>query len=213
MQPKLLIWDFNGTILDDVDLCLEIENELLKERGMPTIAKDWYIDHFTFPIRENYLRMGYTFETETYEQVSAVFMSRYNERYTRCALREGVLDALRAFRDAGILQTLLSVTQQDDLVRQATRLGVAPYFSEMLGQDSIMGHSKIDRAKEYIERVGVKPADVLFIGDTDHDVEAADAVGCPCVLLLGGHQSKSVLSRCGVPIFASAQALSDAVIR
>ncbi len=212
MLPKLLIWDFNGTILDDANLCLAIENELLLERNMPTITKEWYLDHFSFPIRAYYEKMGYTFETESYEQISEIFMARYNARYDACPLRTGVIDALKAFRDAGIAQTLLSVTQQDDLIRQTQKLGVAPYFSELLGQDDIMGHSKVDRAKAYIAGCGIDPKDVLFIGDTDHDAEAANAVGCPCVLLMNGHQSESVLSRCGVPVYPSALALTEALL-
>ncbi len=212
MQPKLLIWDFNGTILDDADLCLAIENEMLAERGMPTITKEWYLNHFSFPIRTYYEMMGYTFETESYERVSEFFMERYNARFDACPLREGVLDTLKAFRNAGIPQTLLSVTQQEDLRRQAARLGVAPFFTELLGQVDIMGHSKVERAREYITRIGVDPLDALFIGDTDHDAEAAHAVGCPCALLTNGHQSEAVLSRCGVPIYESAKALMNAVL-
>ena len=213
MRPKLMIWDFNGTILDDAELCFAIENEMLLERGMKPITRDWYFDHFSFPIRDYYLQMGYTFETESYERVSEIFMERYNARYTGCPLREGVTEALAAFREAGMLQTLLSVTQQDDLERQAKKLGVAPYFSEMLGQTDIMGHSKVARAKEYMRRMRLDPEEALFIGDTDHDAEAAEAVGCPCVLLLGGHQSERVLSRCGVPIYASAKALQNALLK
>ena len=52
MQPKLLIWDFNGTILDDAELCYVIENELLLERGMKPITREWYLEHFSFPIRD-----------------------------------------------------------------------------------------------------------------------------------------------------------------
>ena len=212
MRPELLIWDFNGTILNDMELCFAIENEMLSERGMPLITREWYLEHFSFPIRDYYIQMGYTFETESYERVSEVFMQRYNERFETCPLREGVLDALAAFQRAGIPQTLLSVTQQDDLKRQAGKLGIAPFFSEMLGQVDIMGHSKVQRAKEYIARIGIEPKDALFIGDTDHDFEAAQAVGCPCVLLLHGHQSKNVLSRCGVPIYESAAAFRDALL-
>lgn len=212
MRPKLLIWDFNGTILDDADLCFAIENEMLAERGMQPITKEWYLDHFSFPIRDYYELMGYTFETESYELVSEIFMERYNARYDGCPLREGVLDVLKAVRDAGIEQALLSVTQQDDLVHQATKLGAAQYFSEILGQDSIMGVSKVARAKEYILRMQIDPRDALFIGDTDHDAEVAQATGCPCVLLLGGHQSEAVLSRCGVPVYESVQALKDALL-
>ena len=82
----------------------------------------------------------------------------------------------------------------------------------MLGQTDIMGHSKVARAKEYMQRMHLDPQEALFIGDTDHDAEVAEAVGSPCVLLLGGHQSERVLKKCGVPIFASAQALKDALL-
>ena len=211
MQPKLLIWDFNGTILNDAELCFALENEMLAERGMPMIAKEWYLDHFSFPIRDYYLQIGYTFETESYERVSQIFMDRYNARFDTCCLREGIVDALAVFQKAGILQTLLSVTQQDNLERQAAKLGITAYFTEMLGQTDIMGHSKVARAKEYMQRMHLDPQEALFIGDTDHDVEVANAVGCRCVLLEGGHQDKSVLLRCGVPVFASAEAFYKAV--
>ena len=207
MKRKLLIWDWNGTILDDADLCLSIENEMLRERKMPEITKEWYLEHFSFPIRAYYEMMGYTFEKESFEALSDTFMARYRQRYAMCPLRRGVTDVLKAVREAGIRQTLLSVTQQDDLFEQASRLGAAPFFSEILGQLDVLGTSKVDRAKRYMEEMNIDPKDALFIGDTDHDVEAAKAVGCPCVLLEGGHQSREVLLRCGVPVLDSAEAL------
>ena len=211
MKPKLLIWDWNGTILDDADLCLAIENELLRERGMPEITKTWYLAHFSFPIRAYYEMMGYTFERESFEAVSEIFMQRYRARFSSCPLREGVIKVLKTIEESGVKQTLLSLTQQDDLVAQANRFGVAPYFSEILGNDDILGHSKVERAKSYIEQCGIDPKDALFVGDTDHDAEVANAVGCRCILLEGGHQERSVLLRCEVPVYASAEAFFMAV--
>ena len=209
MNLRLLIWDWNGTIIEDADLCLAIENELLRERNMPEITRAWYLAHFSFPIRRYYEKMGYTFERESFEAVSEIFMERYRKRFMHCPLRSGVTDVLREARRRGIRQTLLSVTQQDDLVEQVRALGAEEYFSEILGQVDILGTSKLDRAKDYMARMGIDPADTLFIGDTDHDAEAAKAVGCRCVLLEGGHQSREVLLRCGVPVYASAEALSN----
>ena len=208
MDLKLLIWDWNGTILDDADLCLTIENELLSERGMPTVTKTWYLDHFSFPIRRYYEMMGYRFDTESYETVSEIFMQRYRDRYPHCSLRKGITDVLQTAKTRGVTQTLLSVTWQDDLIEQARTLCAEQYFSEILGQTDILGTSKVDRAKAYIARMGIDPKNALFVGDTDHDAETAKAVGCACVLLAGGHQSEYVLRRCGVPVCATAEALS-----
>ena len=212
MLPKLLIWDWNGTVLDDAELCLALENELLRERGMPEITREWYLSHFSFPIRSYYEQMGYMFETESFETVSEIFMTRYRERFADCPLRKGVLDVLRDFRDRGATQTLLSLTRQDDLLEQAKRLHAAQYFSEIIGQSDILCHSKVERAKAYMAQIGIDPKDALFIGDTDHDAEVADAVGCRCALLEGGHQSKEVLLHCGVPVYESADALYRALI-
>ena len=79
--------------------------------------------------------------------------------------------------------------------------GIRSYFGELLGLNDNFAHSKVDRAKDYIARNGFDQDKVLFIGDTDHDYEAASAVGCPCVLMTGGHQGRAVLERCGVPVF------------
>jgi phosphoglycolate phosphatase len=211
MDPKLLIWDWNGTIVDDTDLCLEIENELLRERGMREITKAWYLTHFRFPVRAYYLEMGYTFREESFETVAGVFMDRYRARFSECALRRGVTDVLDAAKRRGITQTLLSVTRQDDLLKQARAFGTAGYFSEIIGQDDSLCVSKIDRAKAYMRRLGIAPEDALFIGDTDHDAETANAVGCPYVLLAGGHQSREVLLRCGAPVYDSPEALGKAL--
>ena len=209
--PKLLIWDWNGTILDDTDLCLRIENELLTERGMRPVTKAWYLANFSFPIRAYYERMGYTFGTESDFDVSAQFMERYTARCPECGLREGVRNVLSEARARGIAQTLLSVTEQSELQIEAARSGVAGFFSEIIGTDDALGFSKVDRAKAYMARIGVDPHDALFVGDTDHDVEAANAVGCACVLLEGGHQSRERLLQCGVPVYASADALYRAL--
>ena len=211
MRPKLLIWDWNGTILDDRKLCFAIENELLRERGMREITEEWYLDHFSFPVQDYYRRMGYTFETESYEAVSAIFMERYRARYRTCALRAGVLDVLNAAQAQGFRQTLLSVTRQDDLILQAETFGAAQCFSEILGQADELARSKTERAEAYLAACGIAPDDALFIGDTNHDAETAAAVGCRCVLLTGGHQSAAVLRRCGVPVFDSVRALWERI--
>ena len=211
MLPKLLIWDWNGTVLDDWKLCYTIENEMLTERNMPQITEAWYLDHFSFPIEAYYRMMGYTFEKESFERLSEVFMERYNARYRTCALRSGVAEVLKTIQEKGIPQTLLSVTRQDDLIRQTEQFGTARYFTGILGQTDILGYSKIDRAKAFMAHNGIDPKTVVFIGDTDHDYQAATAAGCSCVLLTGGHQSEAVLARCGVPVFHTVDALMEAL--
>ncbi|MBR3202365.1 MAG: hypothetical protein IKF60_02130, partial [Solobacterium sp.] len=76
---KTIIWDYNGTIIDDVHLCLEVETFMLKERGMfSNYSLEDYRDLFCFPVIDYYKKLGYTFEKESYEQISVEFNTLYD---------------------------------------------------------------------------------------------------------------------------------------
>ena len=65
---KTLVWDFNGTIVDDTELCLAIENEMLEARGMRSgYTVEEYRDMFCFPVKKYYRILGYDFKEESYE--------------------------------------------------------------------------------------------------------------------------------------------------
>ncbi len=210
MQPKLLVWDWNGTIMDDMEFTYQIENRMLRERGMKEIPdREFYLNNFGFPIIAYYIKLGYDFSIYPYEELAAEFHRIYTEGYRCCPLRAGAIETLSAVQKMHIPQTLLSASEQNRLIEQTSYYGVGSYFQELLGLSDEYAHSKVDRAKQYIQTHGIDPKDVLFIGDTDHDYEASASVGCNCVLLTGGHQGRAVLARCGVPVLDSLQELLD----
>jgi len=51
---KHVFFDFNGTIIDDVDLCLNLLNEILRNQGKPVLDLDTYKHVFKFPIKDYY---------------------------------------------------------------------------------------------------------------------------------------------------------------
>ena len=201
MQPKLLIWDWNGTIMDDMELTYRIENDMLIARGMDKIPdRAFYLDNFGFPIIDYYVKLGYDFAVHPYEVLAEEFHDRYAAGYRACPLRAGVLDVLREMQRRGVPQTLLSASEQSRLNEQVSFYGIGGYFTELLGLSDGFAASKVDRAKDYIRAHDINLDEVVFIGDTNHDYEAASAVGCRCVLMAGGHQSRKRLEACGVPV-------------
>jgi len=97
------IWDFNGTILDDVDTGIRSVNKLLKDRGLPTIeSREDYYAHFRFPIIEYYRSLGFDFSKEPYEKIAPLWVAEYLENVKTAGLCEGVLAALERFRLAGL---------------------------------------------------------------------------------------------------------------
>ncbi len=201
MKPQLLIWDWNGTILNDTFLTYEIANRMLAERGLPLLTdEEAYRRVFGFPIREYYRKMGYTFEAEPYETVADEFVLLYEAGFPRCSLHRGVTDVIDRLAARGYPQALLSATRRDQLLSQVAHHGITDKFTRILGLTDHFAHSKAALARAFIEELGLPPEAALFIGDTDHDYEVASAIGCPCVLLDAGHQSRDRLTALGVPV-------------
>ena len=198
--PEYCIWDFNGTLLDDVATGIEAVNLLLKERGIATIPdREAYRRVFGFPIIEYYRRLGFDFEKESYEVVAPLWVAEYLRRVPDAALYPDVRETLSMLRERGVKQVILSATQRDMLMGQLKQLNIAEYFEEVLGLDNIHASSKLSLAEDWRRRHPV--AEVLLIGDTDHDVESAVQLNAQCVLVSRGHQSEERLMALGVPVY------------
>ena len=213
MKPELLIWDWNGTILDDAEVCKTIANIMLAERGIRTLPDmDAYRAVFGFPIKAYYEKMGYRFgpEDEPYESVADEFIVWYDRLYGTSVLRPGIVAFLDTMKGEGYRQVLLSATRYDQLVEQVAAFGsVGDRFEQKLGLTDHYAFSKAALARAFIEREGIPRERALFIGDTDHDFEVSSAIGCPCVLLEGGHQSRERLLKTGVPVLRDLSELGN----
>ena len=200
----LVIWDWNGTLLDDTELCYRIANEMRSERGMaPMRGVEEYREHFTFPVIEYYKRMGYTFETEPFEAISVEFVATYAERLPSIPLQPCAAEALAAVLKRGARQVLLSATGQEKLDEQVAHFGLNGYFERVIGGSDNLAHGKADYARDFLRESGVSPARTLFVGDTDHDYEIASSIGCGCAILVPGHQSRARLETLGAKLIES----------
>ena len=200
MKYTHIVWDFNGTLLDDIMAGIEAVNDMLSRRGIATIESvAQYRELFCFPIINYYAKLGFDFEKEDYYKVLAPeWVALYLENYKRSSLTDGAEQVLSALEALGYEQTLLSATELEMLKGQLKGLGLEGYFSEVWGLDNIHAGGKVDRALAW--REAHPDAVALFVGDTIHDYEVACAVGADCVLYCGGHQSCGQLESCGCPI-------------
>ena len=53
-----VVWDWNGTLVDDAKLCVDIVNGILSEHMMPAVSLEFYRDHFSFPVSSYYEKIG-----------------------------------------------------------------------------------------------------------------------------------------------------------
>lgn len=198
MKHKQIIWDFNGTLLDDVRETLDATNALLARYGKPMLADaDAYRRVFGFPVIDYYEKIG--LEREKFEIYADEWVAEYNLRAPLAGLYPGCREALAYFRDAGCRQYLLSATEREMLAGQLAPLDIASFFDDIVGQDDTRAHGKLAAAVEWSKKVRLGAA--LLIGDSLHDAEVAAAIGAECVLLACGHQSRARLEATGCRVF------------
>ena len=201
MRPELILWDWNGTLLDDVALCVDALNRLLARYGYPQrYDRDQYRAIFGFPVQDYYARAGFDFSRHSFDELAVSFMEDYIPASEACPLAEGAREALDAFSQAGLRQVILSASPITTLRHQVEARGVTGYFDRLLGLGDIYAKSKVDLGLQYLRETGFDPARAVMIGDSTHDFEAARALGVPCVLQSAGHQPPEVLRRTGAPV-------------
>lgn len=199
-QQNTIIWDWNGTLLDDAELCLASINKMLEIRSLPTISLEKYRDVFTFPVIEYYTELGFDFELEVWETVAVEFIDLYMNELQNCILTSYAKETLEAFKQKGYRQAIISAMQHDNLLKSVSDLGIFHYFEHIGGIGDHYAVSKIDNAINYLNSSGVNPENMTLIGDTIHDSEVAAKLGCKCILVANGHQSYERLKKTGLPV-------------
>jgi len=209
-----VIWDWNGTLLDDVEWSVSVINRMLTLRNLkPFSGLDEYRNVFHFPVIEYYREVGFDFKTSPFDELAAQYIELYYAYPPdSCHLRQGAERVLGLIKESHIPQVVLSASKSEHLKSQIDDFGVSHYFDEILGNSDIYAASKVDFGTGYIKRIGPDAAPIL-IGDTAHDFEVARAMGIDCILITGGHQSEEVLGKCAVPIVHDIADIIDYVCR
>jgi phosphoglycolate phosphatase len=115
-------------------------------------------------------------------------------------LHKEVIPVLTYFQQLGCRQFIVSAMEQLQLRKTVQQCGITPYFEELCGLNNHFAGSKVEIGKLLIESKELDPGKTLMIGDTIHDYEVAQAIGCSCLLIANGHQSKRRLSGTGTPV-------------
>lgn len=201
-----VVWDWNGTLLDDLWLCMEALDMLLAREGRAPIDAGTYRRIFSFPVIDVYRALGFDTSRASFEAMSRDFMAHYESKRLECTLQKGARRFIHAVRALGVTQSVLSAYRHDYLTSIIAEHDLEKYFVRLSGNDDIFANDKSYRAPAHLKKLGVPADAVLYVGDTLHDVETARAMGVQCVLIDHGeraHQSRERLLASGVPVVSS----------
>ncbi len=199
MKYTHIIWDWNGTLLDDIGASLASVNDMLAARGEPPMDINRYKECIGTPIIRFYEQV-FDLEKEDYPSILAEYNAGYMRHLADCGLTEGAEQAIADFAAAGIHQAIVSSSNNAQLCENARKYGVYDCFEAVLGAADFKADSKIERACAYLAQSDGEKR-VLVVGDLEHDAEMAAQIGADCVLLTSGHEHPERLERSGAVIF------------
>lgn len=197
-----IVWDWNGTLFDDVGAVVAATNEIFDGYGVERLTVTTFRAAFTRPIWVSYERMlGRPLADGEWERLDMSFHDSYHRLMAGCALAEGALETLGALAGAGHAQSLLSMWRHERLAPTAQRFGIASFFARMDGsRDGASGGSKAELLVAHLEALGTAADQVVLVGDCVDDALAARHVGARAVLYTGGMQGDAELRQVGVPV-------------
>ena len=212
-QEKLkythVIWDWNGTLLDDVGAALKSVNAMLERRGKQPINLAQYHDYLDIPIKKFYENI-FDLEKDDYSEILKEYNDGYESQMYEISLAHGERETLNRIREAGVRQLIVSSCEQNQLNYYLKHFDLEHYFDAVLGSEDFFAGSKVQRAKNYLKSENIDPAMVLVVGDLVHDYEMARNIGADCVLVSIGHHSEKRLRESGAKVADSiSQILKD----
>ncbi len=194
---RTIIWDWNGTLLNDTSICLESINLMLSKRNIPKIDMKTYQQVFTFPVRDYYQAVGFDFSVEPFEELAHEFIMLYKSRLHKSELADDAIQSLEYFKDNNMQQYILSAMQQNALEKSIRALNIYDFFDIIKGIGDDYAAGKASNGKWLIDYYGLDPKELCLIGDSTHDAEVAQLMGCECLLISSGHQSHKRLENTG----------------
>ena len=181
MKIEQVLWDWNGTLLDDLEYSIQVRNNIFPAFHLPTLSGvEEYHRQFTFPVRLYYQRAGVT--DEIFDDVAHAWMAEYERRMDTIPLHGDAVETVERFRRAGLGQTVLSASEQTLLRRQLALYGLEGRFDAILGRGDIYAGSKEAIGREYLQGSGVPAEAAVMIGDSlSSDMQGGRNAGLPTI--------------------------------
>lgn len=199
-----VVWDWNGTLLDDLPIVIEAVNRSIALFGEGPIDADDYRNHYTRPVKSFYDALfGRVVTDDEWLRLNTSFHDHYFSLAKTVDLAPDARRAMKLLEESGWSQSLLSMSPQDWLVKIVARLGLTDRFDLVDGLSGATGGLKAQHLYEHLQTLGLSGGQVVVVGDTPDDVAAARHVNARPVLFHGGSHHLDRLEAEDAPVAGS----------
>ncbi len=211
MSYRYIFWDFNGTIIDDVDTALGCVNDLLSRKGKKPITLSEYYEYVDTPIVKFYYRILPPEEID-FEEISKYFHADYAKRENETHLKKGIFELMHKLKNMGFHQYIITANNIEETTHYINKFGLADCIDALVAPDNSLVLSKIDRAKAFFDSLNIDRNQAIFIGDTLHDIDVANALGIDCITVSYGHQGRKLLEMHNAYVVDSAEEIEEYIL-
>ena len=199
MARTHLVWDWNGTLLDDLSLVVASTNHAFAAIGGRAVDADEHRSRFRRPVAEFYAEiLERVVDAEEFGRLDKIFHDAYRLGLTTTSL---AADAMQAIRSWPGTQSLLSMWFHSELVPAIETYGLTGVFTRVDGlRTEIGGDLKAGHLARHLDELGISGDRAVLIGDSLDDAQAADSVGAGVVLYTGGFTHPARLRASGRPV-------------
>jgi phosphoglycolate phosphatase-like HAD superfamily hydrolase len=194
-----LVWDWNGTLLNDLSLVVAATNVALESAGAAPVSAEEHRRDFRRPIIDYYgSLLGRVVAVEEFAEMDRIFHAEYRLGLRTCGLADDARTAITLWPGT---QSLLSMWFHEELVPTVNGYGLTGHFRRIDGLKTALGGGfKAEHLKTHLAELGLDGSDAVLVGDSVDDADAAASVGARCILYAGGFTSREKLQRVGVPV-------------
>jgi len=203
-----VIWDWNGTLINDAEETINVVNRQLRKRALPETTLAHYREIYEHPVRKIYDRLGFSLDEKNWVSFVDEWFEDYSSKVHTLPLHHDSLQALTNFQRRGCVQAVLSALPHDLLMTCVSQQGLAPFFHTVLGLQDRFGASKVANGGWLMQQIQSDPSGTVIIGDSSHDHEVAQALGIECLLVARGLESRSRLEANRCPVFENFEELT-----
>ena len=199
MKNKTVVFDWNGTLFDDIAHTLRATNVILEHLGHKPVTLEHYREHCQIPLAHMYKAFGVDMDemVRRKEEIHEMWISAYDSGAKKAALRPGVNSMLRELNERGNRTVILSNHTVENISGHVRRLDVHGHFEAILAYDhygaAFTKNVKGERLKTYIE--GRRIEHGVIVGDTEEEIDIARAHGLISVAVTGGVVSEQRLKQ------------------
>ena len=209
MSIKNIIWDWNGTIVDDAWVFVGVMNSVLKKNNLPLTTLKSYRKEFCFPIQDYWRGLGFQFTEDSFNRLNEGFIHEYQKKMFLPQIHKGLRVLFGVLNKQNISQFILSASEKLLLKRSINHYKLENFFKGVYGVDNLNAQGKESAGLALLLEHNLSPEETVLIGDTEYDCRVADSLGCAVLLVSYGHINGRRLSQTGRPVVSSVKELED----